>query len=622
MRLSDDEVIDRIRDTLSIWANEIPVPEPTLTPLVELTPTSVGHRRRHTGLLVAVAVTALATAAVVVAVRTDERARLVEVGSGPSSVTGIPIARSFGVRGLAVSDDSVWVTSQFDQELYRVDPSTNSVVETFPIPDHVEGVLAADGWLWLSRYEPNEVIRVDPASGALTTRLGFDSQPNVAVDGGRIWVVAERGGTSQALEIDPSTAMVVDEISLVQPAGPAIVSDRHLWVASSGATTVTSVDLAEHRVAAVVDVGGEPRSIVAAAGSIWVAVNVEGPNPTGSVVGIDPATGEVTASVTTGRWIHSLTASEGVIWATNFNDGTLSIVDARTAEVVATTPIGNRPGGVVIGHGSVWVTPHRRNLLLRIDPSVPLEAAAVPDLARSIDVGAGTVYVRCSGNGSPTVIIDGNTGEGAAWAVVEARLSRTTRVCVYEPVGIADPAEIGQAGPASTVADDLATALDAVREAGPFVVVGEWTGGLSAHVFASTHPDATAGLVLVHGLSADFFERLADVLPPDALERMRRSLRDDPGLQRLNDSLLEVAEISGLGDLPLVVVNDATADPAGIASGSDPLLTLAESEAVGTLLMATQRDLAAQSTAGRFVVTDGPITPADIIDAVVPLLGG
>jgi YVTN family beta-propeller protein len=187
--------------------------------------------------------------------------------------------------------------------------------------------------------------------------------------------------------------------------------------------------------------------MVATAGAIFVAANAAGPEPTGAVVRIDPSTNQVTTSLTTGRWVHSLAADGALIWATNFRDGTLSVIDAQRPEVVATTPIGNRPGGVAIGDGSLWVTPHRRNSLLRLDPSVNLEAAAAPDVARTIDVESGTVYLRCSGDGSPTAIIPGNTGEGPAWAVVEARLSRTTRVCAYEPVGIADPAEIGRAAP-------------------------------------------------------------------------------------------------------------------------------------------------------------------------------
>lgn len=630
MSVSDEEVIDRIRDTLSRWAQEQPIPAPTWSPpvestLIELTRAMPEHRPvRRAGWWIAVAAASvlIIAAAVAVSLR-DDPAPVVDVGPTPSTIIEIPLGRQFGVRGMAVTDDAVWVASTLDEELYQIDPATNRVVATFPIPAHVEGVRPAGGGVWLSRYEPNELIRLDPATGALTHRLEFESQPNLVADGDRLWVVAERDGQSQVVEIDPRTGAPLEQFPLGGPAGPAMVDGDDLWVAGLGSTTVSRVDLAERRVAARIDVGGEPRSIVATAGAIFVAANDAGPEPTGSVVRIDPSTDQMTASATTGRWVHSLVADDESIWATNFRDGTLSVIDAERMEVAATTPIGNRPGGVAIGDGSVWITPHRRNSLMRLDPSLSLEAAAVPDLARTIDIGSGTVYLRCSGDGSPPAIIPGNTGEGPAWAVVEARLSRTMRVCVYEPVGVADPTEIGQRGPASQVADDLATALAEAGETGPFVVVGDWMGGLSAQVFAATHSDIVAGMVLVHGLSADYFDRVAEVLPTDALDRMNESMRGDPSMQWLDESLAEVSEIDGFGDLPLVVLGDAPADYAAMTANGDPFFyTVAESETIGRLLEETQRELAGRSTSGRFVVADSEVTPDDVVDAVTSLVEG
>ncbi len=631
MKLSDEEVIDRIREVLIEWAHEAPVAEATPMALNEASTMTVfveaGRvspiRRRSSAWLVTVAAVAvvLIGLAAVAAIRFDQPARLVDIGPAPSSITEIPVGRSFGVRGLEVTEDAVWVTSQFDEELYRVDPVTNRVVETFSIPSHIEGVRAAGHSLWLSRSEPNEVIRLDPANGALTNRLAFDSQPNLASDGQRLWVIAERGGESVVVEIDADTGTEIREIPLGAAPGFATFDSGSLWVVNLGATTVSRIDLAAGRVVGVIDVGGEPRDVVAVAGSIWVGVSQTGTERIGSVVRIDPSSAEVTATIETGRWIHSMAAGDEAVWATNFDDGTVSVVDANSATLVATTPIGNRPGGIAIGHGSVWITPHRRNVLVRIDPSVPLEAAAVPDLVRSIDVGAGTVYMRCSGSGSPTVVLAGNQADGLANAVVEARLSREARVCAYEPVGIADPAQAGNGGPAAAVAGDLAEALDVVGERGPFIVVGGGLEGLDAQMFASTHRDEVVGLVLVNGWSADYLERLRALLPSDALDKIDQALSEGGELQWLDESSAQVAAIGGLGDLPLIVLSDPSTDPAVAAATSDPILTVAESDAINQLLQDTRREQAALSTAGRLIITDAQaITPADIVDAVMSLL--
>jgi YVTN family beta-propeller protein len=631
MKLSDEDVTNRIREILSVWAHEDPVPAPDLarlaerTPSVlvelspqELSPLTLAHRRRRAWLVAAAVV--LVVVGALAFVRSDTPASVVDIGPESSSITEIPIGQSFGVRGLEVTDDAIWVTSQFDEELYRVDPTNNRVVDTFSIPSHVEGVRLVEGWLWLSRYEPDELIRVDPTTGALIDRLGFDSEPNLASDGQRLWVIAERDGVSEVIEIDPDTATEIAEIQLGAPPGFATVDDDSLWVANLGATTVTRVDIGARRVSAVIDVGGEPRSVVAAAGSIWVAVNSTGSEQTGAVVRIDPRTDQVTASVVTGRWTHSLAAGADAIWATNFLDGTVSVIDPRSATVAATSPIGNRPGGVAVGAGSVWLTPHRRNVLLRIDPAKPLEAAAMADIARNVDVGRATTYIRCSGTGDPTVVLPGNKGEGAAWAVVEARLSRLTRVCAYEPVGVADPAQAELAGPATTAADDLALSLDAIGESGPLVVVGEWADALDAQMFAATHRDVVVGLVLVNGMSSDYLQRVRALLPTETLERMDQELLDQPQLTRLNESSEQVAAIGTLGDLPLVVLSDATPDPFTTSARSGSALTVAESESVSRLLAATQREQAARSTSSRLVISTERVTPSDIVEAATSLL--
>ena len=631
MKMSDEEVIDRIREVLVVWANEEPIAAPRLMApqgasetmmFVEADRVSPIARRRSTWLVTAAAaVVVLIGLAALTMIRSDRQAPLVDIGPAPSSITEIPVGKSFGARGLEVTEDAVWITSQLDEELYRVDPVTNRVVETFSIPSHIEGVGAVGESLWLSRSEPNEVIRVDPVTGALTDRLGFDSQPNLASDGQRLWVIAERDGASVVVEIDPDTGADIREIPLGAAPGFSTYDGGSLWVANLGATTVSRVDLTVGRVTNVIDVGGEPRDVVAAAGSIWVGVNQTGTERIGSVVRIDPSSAEVTATIETGRRIHSMAAADGAVWVTNFDDGTVSVIDANSATLVATTPIGNRPGGVAVGHGSVWITPHRRNVLLRIDPSVPLEAAAVPDLARTVDVGAGTVYLRCSGTGSPTVVLAGDQADGVANAVVEARLSHETRVCAYEPVGVADPAQAGNGGPSATAAGDLAEALDVVGERGPFIVVGQGLEGLDVQMFAATHREDVVGLVLVNGWSADFVERVRALLPSDALDKFDQTLSDGGEWQWLDESSAQVASTGDLGDLPLIVLSDPSADPGVAAATSDPILTVAEFDAISQLRQDTRREQAALSTAGRLIITDEQaITPVDVVDAVMSLL--
>ena len=292
MTMTDDELVERLRSTLRDWADEAPVSRFEASMVAGPSRTKAMWRRPTVRLwTVAAAVVAVTIAGAVVWVRHDPAERLVEVGSEPTTVTEIPIGRRYGVKGLAVTDDAVWVTSVFDEELYRIDPATDQVVATYPIPSHVEGVTAAAGWLWLSRYDPNEVVRVDPETGALTARLVFDSQPALVADGDALWAIADRDGGGRAFQIDPGTATVTAEIPLDGPPGFAAISGNSLWVAHHGTSLVSRVDIDQRRVSDVIDVGGEPRAVVATDGAVWVGVNGAGVEAAGWVRAHRPVDG-------------------------------------------------------------------------------------------------------------------------------------------------------------------------------------------------------------------------------------------------------------------------------------------------------------------------------------------
>jgi YVTN family beta-propeller protein len=625
MSLTDDELVERVRTTLHRWVDEVHVDGlPTVRILPGPDRSAVPRRSSSRVLAVAAAAVVLVAAAAVLTLwQRPSPARLVQVGPEPSAVTTIHVGARYGVKGLAVTRDGVWMTSANDERLYRIDPATNQVVSTLEIPSHVEGIVAVGDSLWLSRYDPDEVLRVEPSTGALTARLAFDSQPAMATDGSALWIVARAGGDSRAVRIDPDSAEVIDEIAFDGSPGFAALARDSLWVAPAGGTAVLRLDLGHDHSTRVIDVGGEPRDVVAEGAVIWVGVDQRDRSRAGSVVRIDPSTARVTASVGTGRGVHTLAAMPGELWVTNRRDGTVSVIDTRSAELLATSPIGDAPGALAVGYGSVWLTPFRDVVLVRIDRTATLEAAAVPDVAREVEVGSGTMYVRCSGAGSPTVVLEADAGAGvASWAVVEARLSRRVRVCSTDRVGIADPAQADQAGPAATAATDLHDALAQVGESGPFVVVGRGLGALTARMFAADDRWQTLAIVLVDGTSTDFFVRVRPLLPTEVRAKLDHDLSEVAELRHARESAAQVASLGDLGAMPLVVVVTAPVDPVAASQLSDPPLTVAEVRAVGALRSLTQREQAGLSSEGRLVVLGDRDDPSQVVvDEILSLIG-
>jgi pimeloyl-ACP methyl ester carboxylesterase len=134
------------------------------------------------------------------------------------------------------------------------------------------------------------------------------------------------------------------------------------------------------------------------------------------------------------------------------------------------------------------------------DPSAEASStASEPSIDGLVDVGDGrNLYVRCTGTGSPTVVMEGGDDDTvASFGFAEASTAEVTRTCVYDRanLGSSDPA------PGPRGLDDLVGDLEGFLEAegipGPYVLVGVSGGGYIVAGFAARHPEQVAGMVLV-----------------------------------------------------------------------------------------------------------------------------
>src|SRR6185436_3890912 len=60
----------------------------------------------------------------------------------------------------------------------------------------------------------------------------------------------------------------------------------------------------------------------------------------------------------------------------------------------------------------------------------------LPQIGQSVDIGGRTLNLYCSGEGSPTVILDtGAGGPGYAWSHIQPEIAKFTRACWYDRAG-------------------------------------------------------------------------------------------------------------------------------------------------------------------------------------------
>jgi pimeloyl-ACP methyl ester carboxylesterase len=201
--------------------------------------------------------------------------------------------------------------------------------------------------------------------------------------------------------------------------------------------------------------------------------------------------------------------------------------------------------------------------------AVPRPAPVIVGDGRLVPIGGGrSLYLKCYGSGSPTVVLEaGFGGSTNNWREVQAPLGRTTRTCAYDRAGLGNSLPIPGVHDAGDEINDLQRLLDHARLTPPYVLVGHSYGGLVVRLFANAHPSETAGVVLVESMGRNQDRRLLPIWRAQPA-RVRRLL-PKPGTNPVEDGVDIIAgealdaKAGTLGDTPLAVISRGRPDDSG-----------------------------------------------------------
>jgi hypothetical protein len=180
------------------------------------------------------------------------------------------------------------------------------------------------------------------------------------------------------------------------------------------------------------------------------------------------------------------------------------------------------------------------------------ETVQIPgELDEVVDIdGDRGLYVRCSGTGSPTVVMEGGDEDTSdSYLFAEAEFAEVTRTCVY------DRANLGQSDPApgprglEALVGDLEGLLESAEIPGPYVLVGTSGGGFITAGYAVENPGEVAGMVFVD-TGAPFED------PPAAI--VKETDPDHPSNVEKRDYLQVEKDAwaarEAIGDIPVKVI--------------------------------------------------------------------
>ncbi len=184
----------------------------------------------------------------------------------------------------------------------------------------------------------------------------------------------------------------------------------------------------------------------------------------------------------------------------------------------------------------------------------PVTSAAGPeeyDGTVTLEDGRG-LHLHCVGEGSPTVMTEaGDEDAGDAYDGVVDVVAETTRICQYDRANLGSSDTAPGPRQLDDLVGDLAGVLEKGEVPGPYLLVGSSGGGYIVAGYAETHPDQTAGVVLVD-TSEPFPDPprfIVEETDPDAPENVEH--RDY--LQVEKDAW---AGRTSLGDIPVIVISN------------------------------------------------------------------
>lgn len=197
-----------------------------------------------------------------------------------------------------------------------------------------------------------------------------------------------------------------------------------------------------------------------------------------------------------------------------------------------------------------------------------IATAAIATDGRLIEVDGHSLFLVCTGDKKPTVLLEaGLGGDHTSWKEVQPAVTELARVCSYDRAGLGISAPTTTPRTSANVIQDLHQLLAAAGESGPYLLVGHSFGGLFVRHFAHEYSDEVLGVILVDAVHEAWWERAAALLPPPAADENEQlhNFRQyvtvayaDPALNPegidIPATAKELQAVTTLGNMPLLVL--------------------------------------------------------------------
>lgn len=243
--------------------------------------------------------------------------------------------------------------------------------------------------------------------------------------------------------------------------------------------------------------------------------------------------------------------------------------------------------------------------------------------SEKIDIGGYSLFIKCTGEGNPTIVFDSGWGmQYASWYGVTNIIDKTTHTVLYSRAGMGSSDKSPLDRTCETKTEELHKLLEASHIKGPYILVGHSLGGFVVRLFAAKYPDEVAGIVLVDASHEEFGNRIIGNMTEEEKKaeqeyeaRINKSAAPDGNYIDIEKSVEQVRKVrNAIKDIPLTVI---------VAQQS---IESKQYGNKGEIWMELQKELASLSTKSKLIIAKNSShnVPGDepevIADALLEML--
>jgi virginiamycin B lyase len=283
------------------------------------------------------------------------------------SMTELRPQSTFTVKGhpdwMAVTPDSVWVTSSADNLVTKLKAADNQIGVSVSQP--CSGLAIGFGSLWIPSCGKHTLVRADLTTGKIQATIPVgpaNSEGGITVGAGSVWLMTSASGVLS--RIDPASNAVIATISTPSGSFCPLYADGFVWITSTENNLLSKVDPSTSKTVLQIPVGRRPRFLTYGADSIWTLNQSDG-TITRVSTKTDQRLTDIAANIPGPG--GEITFGFGSVWAT-IAKKPITRIDAATSKVTSQWA---GPGGDSIrtGLGSIWLTNYDDGKIWRLSPS-------------------------------------------------------------------------------------------------------------------------------------------------------------------------------------------------------------------------------------------------------------